>query len=170
MIAPHLPFHSFYTSFIRSIHYSRAHAMSCGVTSWIQKRWFSWRSRDRTKENTPVFDLAGKSVWVRCVSVYDGDTYQVVFRYAGKWWRWKCRCVGWDSPELRTKNEEEKKLGYEAKAKMEEWWQGEAQVARLDIQGWDKYGRLLTHHQGLKEYMFSTGLVKAYDGGTKESW
>lgn len=131
---------------------------------------FRWWSRSWTPENTPYFDLKGETVWVKCVSVYDGDTYTVAFSHRGKRYKWKCRCVGWDAPEMRTKNLLEKEAAQKAKDKMIEWWQNQKWVARLDIQGWDKYGRLLTHNQALKDYMFQTGLIKSYNGGHKEEW
>jgi len=127
-------------------------------------------SKNWTQENSPYFDLKGTKVWAKCVNVYDGDTYQLVFRFQGKRWRWKCRCVGWDAPEIRTKNPGEKIAASAARQKMIEWWERNKWVAKVEIQGWDKYGRLLVHHSGLKEFMFESKLVRPYEGGHKEEW
>ena len=139
------------------------------MSSFISCLFKCW-SRNWNPENTPYFDLKGTFVWVKCLSVYDGDTYTVAFHHDGKRYRWKCRCAGWDAPEMRTKNANEKEAAQKAKERMVEWWQSRKWVARLEIQGWDKYGRLLTHNDELKKWMFDSNLVRAYDGGHKDEW
>ena len=44
----------------------------------------------------------------------------VVFKEFGSYYRWNCRVTGVDTPELRTKNEHEKKMGYEVRDKLRE--------------------------------------------------
>ena len=48
-------------------------------------------------------------------NVYDGDTFTVVYIQNGILCKRRCRCMGYDAPELKTKNPEEKKKAVEAK-------------------------------------------------------
>jgi endonuclease YncB( thermonuclease family) len=49
------------------------------------------------------------------VSVYDGDTITIVYKYRGKPFCSKIRLNGINAPEIKTKDQEEKKNGLESK-------------------------------------------------------
>jgi micrococcal nuclease len=90
------------------------------------------------------------------------------------------RVAGVDTPEKRTKDEEEKALGYDAtnwlKEKLEGAISGEDElIVRTELVGGvGKYGRLLgwlyigDAELSLNEQMIAEGLAWEYDGGTKK--
>lgn len=123
-------------------------------------------------ETTPAFSLNGFKTDAKVVKVYDGDTVHVVFSYFDKFFKWTCRIAHVDTPELRTKNEEEKKKGYEVRDKLRELIMGK--IVQLHCHEFDKYGRLLIDIEidGVKvdEWLLSNGYAKKYEGGTKEKW
>jgi micrococcal nuclease len=119
-----------------------------------------------------AFSLNGHKTQAKVVKVYDGDTIHVVFHYFDKFYKWICRISHVDTPELRTKDLEEKKKGYEARDKLRDLILGK--TVQLTCQEFDKYGRLLVEIEvdGIKvdEWLISQGLAKKYEGGTKEKW
>jgi micrococcal nuclease len=123
-------------------------------------------------EKTPSFTLAGYKTEAKVVKVYDGDTVHVVFSYFNTYYKWIGRIAHVDTPELKTKNEEEKKKGYEVRDKLRELILGK--IVQLHCHEFDKYGRLLIDIEidGIKvdEWLLSNGYAKKYEGGTKEKW
>jgi endonuclease YncB( thermonuclease family) len=123
-------------------------------------------------EDVPMFSLNGYVTDAKVVRVYDGDTIHVVFHYFGKFYKWIGRIAHVDTPELRTKNLDEKKKGYEVRDKLRELILGK--VVKLTCQEFDKYGRLLLDIQigdiKVDEWLISNGYAKKYEGGTKEKW
>ena len=124
--------------------------------------------------NTPVFTLNKYTTRAKVVRVYDGDTIHVVFEYFGNFYRWNCRIAHVDTPELRTKNSEEKKFGYIVKQKVEELLLNK--IVMIHCLEFDKYGRLLIEAmlpdstEKLHEWLISNNYAKPYEGGTKEGW
>ena len=90
---------------------------------------------------TPLFTLNGMSTKAKIVKVYDGDTVHAVFELFGKCHRFVCRIAHVDTPELRTKDENEKKRGYEVKSKVSELLLDK--IFLIHCCEFDKYGRLL---------------------------
>jgi len=123
-------------------------------------------------EDVPMFSLNGYVTEAKVVKVYDGDTVHVVFKYFEKYYRWIGRIAHVDTPELRTKNLEEKKKGYEVRDKLRELIFGK--VVQLHCHEFDKYGRLLIDIQiddiKVHEWLITNGYAKKYEGGTKEKW
>ena len=80
---------------------------------------------------------------VKITSVYDGDTVTGdVDLGFGIWiFKQKFRLLGIDTPELRTKDEEEKKRGYAARDRLRELILGK--TVRIRSFGKGKYGRWL---------------------------
>lgn len=136
--------------------------------------WFRWRSRNRTKSNTPLL-LLPPTFYARCVSIYDGDTYQIVCLFRGKWTRFNCRAYGWDAPEMKPIHagrtteslEQEKKAALAAKDWLESWWNRHQNIALIHFYGFDKYGRVLAEIPGLFDEFMKTGYIKPYFGKTK---
>jgi micrococcal nuclease len=124
--------------------------------------------------DAPFFSLNGTSTSATIVKVYDGDTVHAVFDFMGKTFKWKCRIAHVDTPELRTKNEEEKKKGVAVRDQLSELILNK--VVHLDCQEFDKYGRLLVEitlpetNVRVHEWLIQNGHAKAYEGGTKSSW
>ncbi len=88
----------------------------------------------------------------------------------------RIRLAGVDTPESRTKNVEEKKLGIDAK----EWLKHRLHdakdiIVRTELpDSTEKYGRIIGHiyingeEVSLSNQMISEGYALAYDGGTKD--
>ena len=60
---------------------------------------------------TPLAKAFPRQCKARVVSVYDGDTITIIMRFRWKSFQFKCRLMGIDTPELRTRNEKEKQMG-----------------------------------------------------------
>ena len=120
------------------------------------------------------FSLDGYETTAKIVKVYDGDTVHAVFKMFDKYYKWNCRILHVDTPELRTKDLEEKKRGYECKEKLCALILDK--IVLLNCSKFDKYGRLLVEitvpETGVKihEYLISEGLANKYEGKTKEKW
>lgn len=122
---------------------------------------------------TPLFSLNGMTTNAKIVKVYDGDTVHAVFEVFGKYHRFVCRIAHVDTPEIRTKDENEKKRGYEVKSKLSELILD--QIFILHCCEFDKYGRLLIEltlpsGEKLHNWLISNKYAKSYEGGTKDKW
>ena len=134
----------------------------------------------KTKENTEYMTLKGNEYIAKIVYIYDGDTMHVVFKEYDQYYRWNCRIMGVDTPELRTKNEKEKKAGYAIRDILREMLMNK--IVKVKCDEFDKYGRLLldvyipaeltgtNEEQLLSEWLISNKYAYAYGGGTKQSW
>ena len=85
------------------------------------RNFINWNNVD---DSIPMLTFKGKRFNCKVVSVYDGDTIKVVFPIMGsgsmKLYKWNCRLIGVDTPELKTKNKLEKELGYKVRDKLRE--------------------------------------------------
>ena len=113
--------------------------------------------------------------------VLDGDTIDVTIDLGFDLYKKeRVRVAGVDTPEKRTKDAEEKALGYDAtnwlKEKLESAVAGDDDlVIRTELDGGvGKYGRLLgwlymgDSELSLNEQMIDEGYAWSYDGGTKQ--
>lgn len=113
--------------------------------------------------------------------VVDGDTIDVTIDLGFDLYKKeRVRVAGVDTPEKRTRDLEEKELGYDAtnwlKEKLESAVDGDDDlIIRTElIGGVGKYGRLLgwlyigDRDLSLNEQMIAEGLAWEYDGGTKK--
>ena len=120
----------------------------------------------------PKFLLDDLSFRARITSVYDGDTIKAIFKFRGVYNTWSCRIIGIDTPELRTKNLEEKELGYKAR----DFLRGLVlnKVVQLKCHKFDKYGRLLVdvafgdEGTDVKDILIQNKFALPYDGGKKQ--
>ena len=112
--------------------------------------------------------------------VVDGDTIDVTIDLGFDLYKKeRVRVAGVDTPEKRTKDEEEKVLGYDATHWLEEKLNGAISgdddlVIRTELVGGvGKYGRLLgwlyigDAEVSLNEQMITEGYAWSYSGGTK---
>ena len=111
------------------------------------------------------------------IKVYDGDTLTVGFLHGSsrKPVRESVRIRGIDTPELRTKSEEEKRLALLARSRLEEVALRE--VVTVVSPESDKYGRILCDLKiergiaSISEYMLQEpGICRKYDGGKRQPW
>jgi micrococcal nuclease len=130
------------------------------------------QSIESTTSSVPFFTLKGHKCRAKVVHVYDGDTVHLVFEFLGQMFKWHTRIAHVDTPELKTKNQEEKKMGYEARDKLRELIDNKlVDIVCLDF---DKYGRVLAEitYNGdrVDEWLIKNGYAKSYEGKTKEAW
>jgi endonuclease YncB( thermonuclease family) len=127
----------------------------------------------------------------KVVKVYDGDTITIATRLKGDdtIYKFSVRLARVDAPELRTRNEIEKKAGYVVRDHLDNFICGK--MVCLKNVGYDKYGRILAEVYLLKspaieikrmymngespfveeinvsDWLLSNRYVVPYDGGTK---
>ena len=123
-------------------------------------------------DDVKMFTLEGESHVAKVVSVYDGDTIKVVFPIFKKNFKWNCRVAGLDTPELRTKDEGEKKNGYYVRDRLREKILDRLVIVKCGE--FDKYGRLLVDiyldELHVNQCLIDKKYALIYDGGTKTSW
>ena len=52
-------------------------------------------------DDVDMFSFEGQVLPAKCVKVYDGDTAHFAMRFNNKWVRFRCRMMGYNSPEVR---------------------------------------------------------------------
>ena len=125
---------------------------------------------DSVDDKTGQFNFDGEEKICKVVKVYDGDTIHVVFLFNKQMTRWTVRMTGYDSPEMKSKNKDEKVAALAAR----DYLSSEIQekIVILKCGKFDKYGRLLGtiihDRQNMNEKMISLGHGYVYDGGTKK--
>ena len=138
----------------------------CNLKGFCDKK--AWYKDDGSME-TPMFSLEDKEFEAKVVKIYDGDTIHVVFPFKGEITRWKIRMEGYDSPEIRSKNSEEKMAAQVAKQALAD--KIDNNKVRLVCGKFDKYGRLLgtifLGDDNINMWMISQGYGYPYEGGTK---
>ena len=109
------------------------------------------------------------------ISVYDGDTikcdidlgFSIILK------KQSVRSLGINCPEIRTKDEREKALAYEARDQLRHILE-DAEVIALQSHGKGKFGRILgtlfADGKNVNDMMIDLGLARAYDGGKRSSW
>ena len=91
----------------------------------------------------------GQKKQAKVVSVYDGDTIQLVFPLQGELFRWTCRLSGVDTPEIRTRNKTEKKFGYDVRNYLRE----KIQIMVILLQIMDQLEQLLEWEIKYNDYL-----------------
>jgi len=119
------------------------------------------------------YTLKGRSVLGKVVRVIDGDSCKVSLVIDDKASIFSIRLSGIDCPETRTRNLIEKRMGYDAKSRVETLTLGKIVVLKLGK--FDKFGRLLgeiTNSDGVNvgDDLMSLGLAVPYDGGKRPVW
>jgi len=109
----------------------------------------------------------------KVLDVYDADTItlQIDLGFCISV-KEKVRLIGIDTPELRTRNEREKALGYEARDYVRDLILGKEVTITTEKKG--KYGRYLANvfydDININNELIRLGYARAYDGGTREPW
>lgn len=126
----------------------------------------------QNKDNsTPLFSLNGRKFTAKVVDVYDGDTITCVFKLYGKYYKWKCRISHIDTPEMKTKNKEEKERAIIVRDILREMILNK--IIILHCYDYDKYGRLLVEFDlpntqtRIHQWLLDNNYGKKYEGGTK---
>ncbi|VVU95669.1 hypothetical protein CPAV1605_1424 [seawater metagenome] len=163
--------------------------LSCAI-------YLSLRNKD---SNIPLFDLKDKKFQAKVVDIYDGDTCHVVILFNMKWTKFKIRCLGYDTPEMKppkdAKNRESlidkaiKSRNYflsrvtnceidinthYTKKEVKQILLNNTKTIKLNCHGWDKYGRVLgkiyVNGTDINQEMIDKGYGYEYDGGTKKEF
>lgn len=92
-------------------------------------------------DEVPYFSLKGFRTKAKVVKVYDGDSITLLFPYFNKYYRFRCRIYGIDTPELRTKDLKEKRLAIEVRDYLRDLIFN--QTIDVECFDFDKYGRVL---------------------------
>jgi endonuclease YncB( thermonuclease family) len=134
--------------------------------------------------SVPLFSLAGRVLWAKIVSVYDGDTcHAVIYITPTQMAKFKCRSYGIDCPEMKPsrsipepERQEIKARAELARARFIELCGDDLVIIRCE--DWDKYGRLMAtfyptvdhlhRDESVNQTLIRERHAYAYDGGTKE--
>lgn len=127
-----------------------------------------------TAQAAPREEKQVRNIFAKVVDIYDGDTFTICYRRDNTLVRRRCRSYGYDSPELRTSNADEKEAAVRARDFLAKCLPTSHPI-RLQIHGTDKYGRYLVSyyaHNGmsLAQCMIENDHGVAYDGGSKRKW
>jgi endonuclease YncB( thermonuclease family) len=133
-------------------------------------------------ENMKCFSFIGQSFIGIPANIYDGDTLSIIFVYNGIPVKYRCRALGYDSPEMKPllsnpNREQEKKLALNSKERFIELLTKHPEKnIFIKCHEFDKYGRLLVEIWNyvdtcsINSIMINEGHGKPYTGGTKEKW
>jgi endonuclease YncB( thermonuclease family) len=134
------------------------------------------------EKDIPYFSFSGMTFMAKPCHIYDGDTFSIIFKYRDEYIKYRCRCIGYDSPEMKPlKNnpnrDHEKELANKSRERLIELLNKHpSKLIKVDCLEFDKYGRLLINAWNMidtkciNKIMVEEGHGKAYDGGTKEGW
>jgi endonuclease YncB( thermonuclease family) len=139
--------------------------------------------KDKLYENDiqEYFSFVGKTFYARACNIYDGDTFSIIFLHNNTVIKYRCRCLGYDSPEMKPSlsnqnREKEKALAVIAKNRMTELLtKHESGLVFVECFEFDKYGRILVRvynmidTKSINEIMIEEGHGKIYDGGKKDT-
>jgi endonuclease YncB( thermonuclease family) len=130
----------------------------------------------------PYFSWKGKTFYAKASNIYDGDTFSICWIWKDEPIKYRCRCLGYDSPEMKPSlsnpnRDKEKELAKLAKSRLAELLNaGSNGLIKVECGDFDKYGRILvtiwtdSETKSINQIMLDEGHGKAYMGGTKESW
>lgn len=133
-------------------------------------------------DSISYFSWKGKTFYAKPCNIYDGDTFSICWIWKDQPIKYRCRCLGYDSPEMKPlksnpNRDKEKELALVAKTRFTELLNANSNgVVKVECGEFDKYGRILVtvwnevDTKSINQIMLDEGHGKAYDGGTKESW
>ena len=143
------------------------------MLDFIKKIYYKWKYRNYNQK-TKFYTLKECSTWAKIVHVYDGDTVHAVFVQPNSTiiYKYKLRLAHIDTPELKSNNIEEIKKAKEAKKIVEDMILNK--IVYLELEGEDKYGRLLANiyinNLNLNEYLIEKKYAYRYEGGKKKNF
>lgn len=124
-----------------------------------------------TYQTLPTFSFNRFKKKVKVLKVYDGDTIWVAMNHFNMLFKIKVRLTGIDTPEIRTKNLEEKEKGLAARDFLKKIIDNK--IILLECGNFDKYGRLLGtiyfNNININNLMIVNKHAVKYDGKTKTS-
>lgn len=142
--------------------------------------------------DVPEFSLTNRTLQGKVVSCYDGDTADIVLPLGDQYWKFKCRMLGYNSPEmkpLKTKvgREEEKIAALKSKQavmselcdsvdiskmytnrELDECVGRNRRILQIQCHEFDKYGRVLvtirrhSSEETINDWMVRNGYAIKY--------
>ena len=138
--------------------------MDC-LTFCLCRKSINW---ENTKPFIPNIEYA------KVIKVYDGDTITIAAKIHFldcQYYRFSVRLAHIDSPELKTKNIDEKNYALKAKTELENVILNK--MVNIKILKSDKYGRLLAEviydNKSINNWLLSNHLAVNYNGKTKKT-
>ena len=140
------------------------------------------RLQNLKDEEHPYFSFKGQTYYAKYCNVYDGDTFSALFFYKNDPIKYRCRMMGYDSPEMKPllSNQNrihEKELAVLARERLIELLNVHpTHLIKIECFQFDKYGRLLVKvwnmidEKSINEIMIEENHGKPYFGGKKENW
>ena len=139
--------------------------------------------KDKLYENDiqEYFSFVGKTFFAKPCNIYDGDTFSIIFLHNNNVIKYRCRCIDYDSPEMKPSlsnpnRDKEKALAVIAKNRFTELLtKHESGLVFVECFEFDKYGRILVRVynmidiKSINEIMIEEGHGKCYDGGKKDT-
>ena len=109
----------------------------------------------------------------KLIKVIDGDTVDLMVDLGfDMWHKIRVRLDGINTPESRTRDKKEKKLGLEAKEFTKNFLTGKEIIVHTNKQG--KFGRFLANlyvnGQNLADALIENNLAREYHGEKRGSW
>jgi len=129
------------------------------------------------KEDVTEYDLKNISGWCKVIDVYDGDTFKIIMPIDNIMKIINIRMYGIDTPELKSKNDDERKMALLAKDELAKMINDK--ILWINIMKHDKYGgryvgmifddkNKVDFDQSINKIMITKGLAYFYDGKTKK--
>jgi len=139
-------------------------SIPCGYKAQLKKI----NASDLTDFSFENIETIGK-----VISVYDGDTCRIAFKYDTKIIMMSCRLAGIDSPEIRNKDLVAKQKAIEARDYLKTLVMNadNSKLVNIKLGKFDKYGRplvvIFVDGENINMKMANEGHAVLYDGGTK---
>jgi endonuclease YncB( thermonuclease family) len=129
------------------------------------------------KDNVTEYDLKNISGWCKVIDVYDGDTFKIIMPIDNVMKIINIRMYGIDTPELKSKNDEERKMAKSARDELNNMIY--EKILWIKILKHDKYGgryvgMIFTNKndsefdKSINKIMIDKGLAYFYDGKIKK--
>lgn len=124
------------------------------------------------------FNFNKKKAYCKITNIYDGDSFKLIFFHNFDLIKYKCRALGYDSPEMRPlkinpNREIEKKFAVEARDYLINKCDKYNNIVYAEMEDFDKYGRILVNiyspnkKEHINEIMLKNTRSIPYFGGKK---
>lgn len=146
-----------------------------------EEKWSEEMKNIQNIQNIPKWTCKGMIDYVKVINVVDGDTVDIVRKMGEKYFQFRVRLYGIDTPEKRPPLSQPNRLEEIAASKassnaLTSLLKEVNGLIRIEFVGEDKYGRLLGNvfikrekedEYNVNEWMVKKGYAKPYFGGTK---
>ncbi len=152
---------------------------------------------DKINDNIEEISFKGEEKIGKVVSVYDGDSIKIVFPLindmSNTLYKWNCRLINIDTPEIRTRNLKEKEFGLKIRDILRDKILNK--IVTIKCHDFDKFGRLLVevfikeidmstinkitsvfsskknnNLISINEWLIKNNYARVYTGGKREPW